>query len=307
MVNVFGDSVLTPGLRIVDTFVDTVDVGLDPVGDEANAYTGSYRVEESAYLVVEAYASSPEGTDYIFRRNITLTLFKPAVGGTSSNPDGIRLIIPPGAMDQEAVVTGRPDPGASLPDDATLNSPAGARWVLDCPVSEWAEPGELVLPYYGEIVRDGAENGLSVWKFARGEWERMESYVDVAERTVHAVADGSGTYVVVYDENGDYSSALPRTTGLGSNYPNPFNPVTTIPIRLAGAGNVDIRIYNILGQEVTRLFSGWRTAGNHRIVWNAANNFNSSVASGVYICRMKFSAADGSGTIIDSRKLVLMR
>ncbi len=89
---------------------------------------------------------------------------------------------------------------------------------------------------------------------------------------------------------------------LGDNYPNPFNPSTTIPLRLAQAGSVDLSIYSADGRLVRRLHAGSLPAGEHRIVWDGRNGKGSSVASGVYVARL--SAAGGA---VASRRMVLMK
>jgi len=76
-------------------------------------------------------------------------------------------------------------------------------------------------------------------------------------------------------------SALPIRYKLGDNYPNPFNPVTTISFALPEATHVTLAVYNILGQEVARLVDGNVKAGVHSVKWDAKN-----AASGVYIYRI---------------------
>ncbi len=90
---------------------------------------------------------------------------------------------------------------------------------------------------------------------------------------------------------------IPRLFGLGQNYPNPFNPTTTIPFFIAHRSSVALKVYDLLGREVTTLAAGPYEAGSHSIVWNARG-----VASGVYLCRLVID-----GSYADSKKLVLIR
>lgn len=73
---------------------------------------------------------------------------------------------------------------------------------------------------------------------------------------------------------------------LNYNYPNPFNPFTTISFKIPYYTNIIISVYNILGEKVTELFNGEMYAGENKIVWNGLNNENKSVSSGVYIYRI---------------------
>jgi len=89
---------------------------------------------------------------------------------------------------------------------------------------------------------------------------------------------------------------IPFKFSLSQNYPNPFNPTTTIQFGLPKAENVEIRIVNILGQEVATLVHQYLPAGWHSVQWNA-----SGCASGVYICEMRV------GNYEFSKKLLLLR
>jgi hypothetical protein len=68
---------------------------------------------------------------------------------------------------------------------------------------------------------------------------------------------------------------------LYQNFPNPFNPVTTIEFNLPHEAEVKISIYDILGREVEALYNGRAEAGSHKIKWNAG-----SCSSGIYFCRI---------------------
>ncbi len=74
---------------------------------------------------------------------------------------------------------------------------------------------------------------------------------------------------------------VPYTTGISGNYPNPFNPTTTLAYELATSGNVDIAVYNALGQRVSVVHNGFKMAGRHQAVFDA-----SRLGSGVYFVRM---------------------
>lgn len=71
------------------------------------------------------------------------------------------------------------------------------------------------------------------------------------------------------------------------NYPNPFNPATTIEYQIPKAGDVEVNIYNIAGQLIRTIESSFKTAGSYKVNWNSRNDFNQSVASGIYILYVK--------------------
>jgi hypothetical protein len=100
----------------------------------------------------------------------------------------------------------------------------------------------------------------------------------------------------------ELAKVIPRTFALDQNYPNPFNPSTAIPVTLPVRANVELKIYNVLGQEVKTLHSGTLEAGRHVFVWDGTNSAGNAVASGMYISR--FTSGDD---VRLGRKMLLIR
>jgi len=90
-------------------------------------------------------------------------------------------------------------------------------------------------------------------------------------------------------------------TALGANYPNPFNPSTSIPYTLARAGHVTLRIVDVTGRTVATVVDGWRSAGAHTAHWDGRRSGGTPAPSGVYVARLEAAGATGA------RKLVLMK
>jgi len=80
---------------------------------------------------------------------------------------------------------------------------------------------------------------------------------------------------------------VPTTSKLYASYPNPFNPVTNIAYELSNAADVNITVYNMLGQEVATLVTGFQTAGAYSVQWNGLDNAGHSVSSGLYFYTMQ--------------------
>ncbi len=80
---------------------------------------------------------------------------------------------------------------------------------------------------------------------------------------------------------------IPAKTELYQNYPNPFNPATTIAFDLNKKQNVELFIYNSLGQKVRSFDLADLSAGSHKISWDGKNNFKKSVSSGLYYFLLK--------------------
>ncbi|MBN2829322.1 MAG: choice-of-anchor D domain-containing protein, partial [Candidatus Cloacimonetes bacterium] len=94
---------------------------------------------------------------------------------------------------------------------------------------------------------------------------------------------------------------IPGATQLYTNYPNPFNPETTISFDLKQNERVKIDIYNIKGQKVKTLINDDYNAGNHKVIWNGKDNDNHNVSSGIYFFKME------AGTYTKTKKMILMK
>jgi hypothetical protein len=120
-----------------------------------------------------------------------------------------------------------------------------------------------------------------------------------------AVTDGIATVEQIWTVSipvvNDDPSVTPLITRLYPNYPNPFNPETTIQYSLKSPGWVDISIYNIAGQLIRDLKKGIEESGMHSITWNGRDNDNQAVASGLYYVRMRSN--DGFNIV----KMMLMK
>lgn len=100
------------------------------------------------------------------------------------------------------------------------------------------------------------------------------------------------------------SQIIPESFSLDQNYPNPFNPETTIEFALPKSAFITIKVYNLLGEQVATLVAEQKSAGIHKINWDAR-----ALASGVYLCRMEaVDPSAGSGQdFVQSKKIILMR
>ena len=82
-------------------------------------------------------------------------------------------------------------------------------------------------------------------------------------------------------------TALPESIELAQNQPNPFNSSTVIHYTLPQAGNISLEVFDLLGQQVAVMASGYQQPGSHSVVWQADNNGN--LPSGIYFYRLSVS------------------
>ncbi len=91
---------------------------------------------------------------------------------------------------------------------------------------------------------------------------------------------------------------------LFQNYPNPFNPTTTISYTIPSRGIVTLNVYDILGNKIKQLVSGFKQKGSHKVVFNG-----SSLASGVYFYRITFNSSsnNNSQNLTSTKKLIILK
>lgn len=94
---------------------------------------------------------------------------------------------------------------------------------------------------------------------------------------------------------------VPVAFSLAQNYPNPFNPTTTIEYSLPKNGQVILKVYNLLGQNVCTLVDEVQKKGFHTVIWDGKNAHGVPVPSGIYFCRLEFMDK------VAVRKMVLAR
>jgi hypothetical protein len=176
--------------------------------------------------------------------------------------------------------------------DSCALSPA-----LSDPQYDYIAPGEIAEPSRGIFISFSEEC-------------QVQTGIDFA---LNIYSDGylfwSDTFTVFLDsivssaeQEGD--PTIPTKYALDKNFPNPFNPTTTIGYQLPVTSDVELGIYNLLGQKVVTLVSKQQSVGYYNVDWNA-----SSFASGIYYYRLE-AIASGSGRdkpFVQTRKLILLK
>ena len=90
----------------------------------------------------------------------------------------------------------------------------------------------------------------------------------------------------------------PSGFALKGNYPNPFNPSTTIEFSLPEAGFADLAIYNLAGQKIRELVSGTLSEGIHSVVWSGRDDSGLTVSNGVYLARLRMNDTAVTGRMM---------
>jgi len=170
----------------------------------------------------------------------------------------------------------------------------------------------------GAIVFDGNDDPvLTAWGkneeadipgFTTGDPLSFKIYIKKYDVTVNAVATTLNSADNLSFGAGNYAylsllgeTPVPGTYSLSQNYPNPFNPVTLINYSVPEDGDLSLVIYDITGRKVTTLVSGFQRSGFYQIEWDGKNDRGISLASGVYLYRLK------SGSFSDMKKMLLLK
>jgi len=91
------------------------------------------------------------------------------------------------------------------------------------------------------------------------------------------------------------------TVKIHQNFPNQFNPVTTLQYDLPENSLVNITIYDMMGREVKMLVNQTQDAGYRSVVWDATNNYGNAVSAGIYLCQIL------AGDYISTKKMILIK
>ncbi|HQU71563.1 MAG TPA: FG-GAP-like repeat-containing protein [Calditrichia bacterium] len=290
----------TPGSG--ETAIATADVNRDGIAD---LYVGAYSSGEMSVLLGDgqgnltvAHTQSAGGQPWMI-----------AVGDI--NDDGYADVVSANANNQTV--------GVMLADRiggfaSATTYPSGANFPLAIDLGDLDGDGDLdmVVSNYGGRWRVFANNGSGGFSVA-GDYD-AESAASCA--VLHDRDNDGDLDVTAIDEIADLLFIfenpgvtaiepaplnLAQTFRLEQNFPNPFNPETTLTYSMASGGEVELSLYNVRGEKLATLFAGRQAAGTHHLKWNGLDADGREVVSGIYFCYLRVNGA--SQTI----KMMLMR
>ena len=131
---------------------------------------------------------------------------------------------------------------------------------------------------------------------------RSETFNETVEMLYSEKYYGTHTIVGIDDnDEDDLATNIPHDYKL-KNYPNPFNPETTINFVLQKNGLVELSVYNIIGQKIKTIVNGNLNKGNYKFSWNGDNDFGKSVGSGIYMLNLKSDRKS-----VSTRKCIIVK
>jgi hypothetical protein len=127
---------------------------------------------------------------------------------------------------------------------------------------------------------------------------KVNDPVEVSISSVTLVDGGRGLSDVILSN----ASAIPTEYALSQNFPNPFNPTTTINFSLPNEGQVNLSVYNLLGEEIATLASGLMDAGSYTAVWNSIDHAGRRMSTGMYFYRLMVD-----NRVVATKKMLLLK
>lgn len=152
------------------------------------------------------------------------------------------------------------------------------------------------VPTYHDITSDMQGGAIVSW------FEQPSFHISVQQISVNG---NLGEVLTAINE--DKPELVSEQFQLFQNHPNPFNPATIIQFRLSHLGEVELKIYNLLGQQIAKLVSEKLLPGEYRVEWDGKNSHGAQVATGLYIYQLITEALNGSETFVKSKKMLLIR
>jgi hypothetical protein len=204
--------------------------------------------------------------------------------------------------------------------DGDINSPAEQKEAYKIPFSSSGNEIELTVANTSSVNLDSIAvklNNAPQWiKFnsnevivynLKGNDEKKALFSFSVDKTAPVGAETSLNFHIISNNGQEWTKeikikiAAPDRFELFRNYPNPFNPVTVISYQLPVVSKVELKIYNMLGQEVATLVNAAQGPGYYPVSWNA-----SSQASGMYIYLIDAQGDDGQRHV-ERKKMMMVK
>jgi len=275
------------GLYFGPTYTTRIDTttGLEKVGPFTYRYHKKYIADKDKESVVYRAVANAVVGDTVISDDFEIVLARSLSNWTGSSVDGIFSVT------SEAGAVSR-DQYIMIMDSTMFKKGYTGSYKMGDEGRWFSNPVEVSLASYDDeqaLYQRNSDNS----------WTELPSYSQ--QGRIRAYTDKMG-----YFRLGRKTVIVPGLTSLGQNYPNPFNPVTNITYDVGFVDGpqqqVNLSIYNLLGQHVQTLFKGQQGPGQYSIMWYGRDKSGVSVASGIYFVHMSTSAGE-----VQTKKVMLLR
>jgi hypothetical protein len=183
----------------------------------------------------------------------------------------------------------------------TFDDPTSTHYI---PVSVLSALDSLGLPETVGGLLELANRALAGWNTAGASLASINYAVDAINTgfdECRFLIYCGDTLPIVTSTGGSLVKPVPAEYSLDQNYPNPFNASTVISYSLHKDGQVDLAVYNILGQRVATLVSEYQGPGAHHVTWTGTDEHGNMLASGIYFYRLQL------GDRVETKKMLLLK
>lgn len=263
---------------------DFSTVAISSINNSKQIFKGSYEFGESGNYNISTQIIKKPNIDYIAERNIAIGLIEPQKSGVITSFDTIAKLYFPESNNSSQIMV--------IAESFSSDSETSYKFSSNSIIKE-----KLLL----EIELDGnnfsAKDNLSIYGKDENEWLPIQSSVTELTNKISAQITDLGQFKVGITQPSVLSEKFPDEYLLMQNYPNPFNPITTIEYQIPKLSQVDLNIYNLLGQKVATLVSVKQPAGSYKLEWDA-----SGFESGIYFYKLETN----QGFVI-TKKLIFLK
>ncbi len=292
----YADIVVVADRPLLSAPVVTVSVGNQTATVEMTAipgagatYRGAFEFTQSGSHTIQTTAvGALNGVDSTATRSFGVALARPGVLTTLSalNKKALLQVSENAVRDETYFVADYHEADGDLIYDFG-------------PRLEFSELLSIEIEYLPERFRDPGK--IFIYYKQGEEWAPLQTQVFAESHRAKALVSQLGEFKISYDEEFDGTNLVPTEFSLRQNYPNPFNPTTIIEYSLPRDENVELIVFNSLGQTVKALHSGEQLAGNHQVQWDGRDEQGQPVGSGVFFYRIKM------GDFVRTHKMILLR
>lgn len=143
--------------------------------------------------------------------------------------------------------------------------------------------------------------GITFWGYLQGQTWQQNAYLVTSTGAERPALQWLKSFMASIPSRVGGQQEIPTEFFLAQNYPNPFNPTTAIRYSLPVAADVNLTIYNLLGEKIRTLVDVHQQAGDFSVTWDGVSDHGTTVPSGVYVYRLS------AGKNARQRKMILIR
>ncbi|KAA3620192.1 MAG: T9SS C-terminal target domain-containing protein [Calditrichaeota bacterium] len=275
-----------PSVHLIKN-ADSTQIAMAPITGTTTGFMGNHEFSSTGIYQLMTAVQPKYGADTTTIRDFTLSTFSPSQSTVITSLNADELFLPQASLDHDSYI---------LAENVVENS----EQILNIsPKLALNESGRLTMQIRPELF--DKSQLISIFMHDGTAWEQLSTQIDNENRTATAFIQKLGQFKLGIGAPTHISQQIPEVISLAQNYPNPFNPKTRIEYSIPNRTQVNIIVYNALGQAIKSLFSGFQEGGTYTVEWDGTNENNIVMPSALYFYQLK------TGKEILIKKMLLLR